>query len=76
MEYNKLCSFSFFRMFQNCEINSKFFPVNEKIESCIESRVNGNIMGDKSEAFYTKCLKEFPFSEFPNENLLVKILLG
>lgn len=31
-----------------------------------------NILGDKSEAFYTSTLKEFPFREFDNENFLTE----
>lgn len=74
--YNKyidnedLCGFSFLRKYENGEINGKIFPVNEKIESYIDSRVNGNIMGDKAEVFYTECLKEYPFPEFENEKFL------
>lgn len=69
-ETDGLCGFSYLRKFPNGEINNKPFPINEKIESYIDSRVNGNIMGDKAEVFYTNCLKEFPFPEFPNEKFI------
>lgn len=72
---DELCGFSFLRKFPNGEINNKSFPVNEKIESYIDSRVNGNIMGDKAEVFYTKCLKEFPFPEFPNEKFISEAVI-
>lgn len=66
----ELCGFSFLRKFPNGEINDKKFPINEKKESFIESRINGNIAGDKAEVFFSMKLREFPFPEFRDEKFI------
>ena len=39
-------------------------------ESYVECRTNRNIGGDMAEVWYTHCLKEYPFPEFPGEKFL------
>lgn len=69
-DYKGLCGYSFLRKYENGQINNKKFPKNEMIESFIDARINRNILGDKAEVFYTKCLKEYPFPEYENEKFL------
>lgn len=70
-EHSELCGLSFLRMFQDGTINGKEFVPNELIASYIESRVNADdTHSDKAEVFVTRCLKEFPFPEYPNEKFL------
>lgn len=67
----RICGFSFLREFPDGRINGNEFSQNELIDTYINVRVNSNDMGsDKAEVYYTKCLKEFPFPEFPNEHFL------
>lgn len=41
------------------------------VASYIEARVNSDdTLADKAEVFKTKCLKEYPFPEYPNEKFL------
>lgn len=67
---DNLCGYSFLRMYPDGKINNVEFPSNELIESYIECRVNRSIGGDKAEVYYSSCLKEFPFPEFPKERFL------
>lgn len=67
---NKICGFSFLRMYPDDTVNGMKFPKNELIESYVECRLNRNITGDKAEVYYTRCLKEFPFLEIEGENFL------
>lgn len=66
-----LCGYVFLRMFPDGKINGKTFCKNELIASYIDFRINGDdTNSDKAEVFFTKCLKEFPFPEYPNEKFL------
>ena len=68
---NELCGYSFLRAFPDGKINGKEFEPNEWIASYIEARINSDdTMADKAEVFYTSCLKEFPFPEYPGEKFL------
>lgn len=74
--YNKykhdksLCGFSFLRGYSENDVNGKKFPLDEYKSNYIECRLNQKVWGDKSEVYYTKCLKEFPFIEIKGENFL------
>ena len=69
--YTDICGFSFLRMFPDGKINGKFFKQDEYIASYIDARINSNdLKSDKAEAFYTKCLKEYPFPVFSGETFL------
>lgn len=66
-----LCGYTFLRAFPDGKINGKRFNPNEKIGSYIDVRVNGDdTYADKAEVFYTHCLEEFPFPEYPGEKFL------
>lgn len=68
---NSICGFSFLRKFPNGEINGKFFGKNYEIASYIDMRINNNdMMADKAEVYYKKCLQEFPFPEYDGEKFL------
>lgn len=70
-KYDKsICGFSFLRCFPDMSINGMKFKENEYISDYITCRLNEKIRGDKAEAYYTKCLKEFPFLEIDNEKFL------
>lgn len=66
----KIAGFSFLRQYPDGKINNKLFPKDNMICSYIDARINGGIGGDKAEVFFTKCLKKYPFPEFPNEKFL------
>ena len=66
-----LCGFSFLRKYPDGKINGNLFNPDEKIDTYINCRVNGNDMNsDKAEVYFTSCLKEFPFPEFEGERFL------
>lgn len=66
-----LCGYSFLRQFPDGNINGNPFEREESIGSYINMRINKNdTLADKAEVFYTKCLKEFPFPEYPGERFL------
>ncbi|WP_148458772.1 glycosyltransferase family 2 protein [Anaerostipes faecis] len=66
-----LCGYSFLRMFPDGKISGKLFEPDEKVASYIDTRINGDdTQADKAEVFYTRCLKEFPFPEYPGEKFL------
>lgn len=68
---SRLCGYTFLRRFPNGKINGKSFEPNEMIANYIDARINTNdTMADKAEVFFTRCLKEFPFPEYPNEKFL------
>lgn len=68
---NELCGYSFLRCFSDGRVNGKEFESNELIGSYIDTRVNSDdTHSDKAEVFLTKCLKEFPFPEYPGEKFL------
>lgn len=67
----KLCGYVFHRKFSDGHISGKIFEPDEKIGSYIDVRINGDdTHADKAEVFYTKCLQEFPFPEYPGEKFL------
>lgn len=68
---SRLCGYTFLRKFPDGKINGKLFEPNEMIANYIDARINANdTMADKAEVFFTRCLKEFPFPEYPNEKFL------
>ena len=70
-DHDELCGYSFLRAFPDGSINGKHFKSSEMIGSYIDIRINSHdTHSDKAEVFYTKCLKEFPFPEYPDEKLL------
>lgn len=71
LDIKEICGFSFLRCFPDGKINGKEFSENNYIASYIETRINANdTHADKAEVFYTRCLKEFPFPEYPGEKFL------
>ena len=70
-KYNeKICGFSFLRCFPDMTINGMNYKKDEYLSNYITCRINEKIIGDKAEAYYTRCLKEFPFLEVQNEKFL------
>lgn len=69
-EEKKLCGFCFLRHYSNGEVNTAYFPRDEYVENYVETRINGNIGGDKAEVFYTSALKKFPFKEYEGEKFM------
>lgn len=66
-----ISGYAFLRCFPNGNINGKKFPKDEWIVSYIESRINSHdTNSDKAEVYFTRCLKEFPFPEYPGEKFL------
>lgn len=69
-EEKKLCGYSFLRHDSNGEVNTAYFPKDEYIDNYVNTRINGNIGGDKAEVFYTFALQEFPFEEYEGERFM------
>lgn len=66
-----ICGYVFLRKFSDGVINGKQFIPSERIDTYIETRVNADdTHADKAEVFFTECLKEFPFPEYPGERFL------
>ncbi|MBD5133160.1 MAG: glycosyltransferase family 2 protein [Clostridiales bacterium] len=66
-----LCGYTFLRKHPDGLVSGKLFTPDERIASYIDVRINGDDTHvDKAEVFYTRCLQEFPFSEFPGEKFL------
>lgn len=66
-----LCGYAFLRSFKDGSVNGKPFPEENWITDYITARINSNdVLADKAEVFYAKCLREFPFPEFPGEKFL------
>ena len=66
-----ICGYSFLRAFPDGTINGNPFERDGLIGSYIDVRVNADDTGaDKAEVFLTRCLREFPFPEFPGERFL------
>lgn len=61
-----LCGISFLREMSNSRRQDSF-PVDGLRGSYMDVRVNGEVVGDKAEVFFTKCLLEEPFPEFDGE---------
>lgn len=66
----KLCGYCFLRHYSDGKVNTAYFPKDEYIGNYVETRINGNIGGDKAEVFYTSILREFPFQEYPGEKFM------
>ena len=71
-EQENLCGYSFLRCHADGEVNTAYFPENEKIDSYCNVRINGNIGGDKAEVYYTDILKKYPFPVFEGESFLAE----
>lgn len=65
-----LCGYSFLRCHQDGRVNTAYFPEDEKISTYLETRINGNIGGDKAEIFYTEILKRYPFPVYEGEKYM------
>lgn len=66
-----LCGYVFHRKFPDGNISGRQFMPDERIASYIDVRINGDdTHADKAEVFYTRCLQEFPFPEYPGEKFL------
>lgn len=69
--HHMISGFSFLRQYPDGEINGKKFPQDEWKTSYITSRINScDTNADKAEVYFTRCLREFPFPEYPNEKFL------
>lgn len=67
----ELCGFSFLRANRSGEVNGMQYSPDELVDTYTNVRINGHdIYADKAEVFYTRCLKEFPFPEYPGERFL------
>ncbi|MDE7275743.1 MAG: glycosyltransferase family 2 protein [Lachnospiraceae bacterium] len=65
-----LCGYSFLRCHQDGRVNTAYFPEDEKLDTYLEVRINGNIGGDKAEVFYTDILRKYPFPVFEGEKYM------
>lgn len=66
-----LCGYVFLKQYPDGRINGKLFEPDERIDSYISVRINGDdIYADKAEVFRTECLKEFPFPIYRDEKFL------
>lgn len=66
----KLSSVSFLKGYINGECVGNKYYKDEFISNHIECRINHNIMGDKSEVFRSKILKEYSFPVFEGEKFI------
>ena len=69
-EAEKLCGYSFLRCHSDGRVNTAYFPEDEKIDTYLSVRINGNIGGDKAEVFFTDILKQYPFPEYEGEKYM------
>ncbi len=67
---DNLCGYSFLRCHQDGRVNTAYFPEDEKTDTYLSVRINGNIGGDKAEVFYTDILKQYPFPVFEGEKYM------
>lgn len=65
-----LCGYSFLRCHNDGRVNTAYFPEDEKIDTYLHVRINGNIGGDKAEVFFTDILKRYPFPVFDGEKYM------
>lgn len=65
-----LCGYSFLRCHGDGRVNTAYFPEDEKIDTYLHVRINGNIGGDKAEVFFTDILKKYPFPVFEGEKYM------
>ncbi len=66
----KLCGYSFLRCHQDGRVNTAYFPEDEKLDTYLSVRINGNIGGDKAEVFYTEILQKYTFPVFEGEKYM------
>ena len=70
-EDTDLCGFSFLRGTRGGGyLSTSGVPRDGMKESFVDCRLNRHIGGDMAEVWYTRCLREFPFPEFPGEKFL------
>ena len=70
-EDTDLCGFSFLRGTRDGGyLSASGVPRDGMKESFVECRLNRHIGGDMAEVWYTRCLREYPFPEFPGEKFL------
>lgn len=69
-ESERLCGYSFLRCHEDGRVNTAYFPEDEKIDTYLAVRINGNIGGDKAEVFFTDILKQYPFPEYEGEKYM------
>lgn len=74
-ETKGICGYSFLRFYPDGTVNEAFFPENEKVDTYVNVRINGNIGGDKAEVFFTEILKKYPFPVFGEEKFLPEDLV-
>ena len=66
-----LCGFSFLRVRPDgSPMIAKRLSQNEFIANFVQTRINGNLLGDMAEVWYTHCLAQYPFPEFPGERFI------
>ena len=67
----KLCGFAYLRQKEQGEyLTNKLVPVDGMRETYCECRLGRDIRGDMAEVWFTRCLKEYPFPEFPGEKFI------
>ena len=69
-ENNKICGFSFLRMYSNGEINVSTGRTEPFIDSYFNVRVKERRVGDMAEVYYTEVLKSNLFPEIENEKFI------
>lgn len=70
-EEKDLCGFSFLRGKRDGGyLSTSGVPQDGMKESFVDCRLNRHIGGDMAEVWYTHCLREYPFPEFPGEKFL------
>lgn len=70
-EETDLCGFSFLRGKPGGGyLSTSGVPRDGMKESFVDCRINRHIGGDMAEVWYTHCLREYPFPEFPGERFL------
>lgn len=74
-EREGICGYSFLRFYPDGQVNEAFFPVNEKVDTYVNVRINGHIGGDKAEVFFADILKRYPFPVFGTEKFLPEDLV-
>ena len=68
-DINNICGFTFLKNYPNGEFMGTAFP-HEGVYNFIDYRVNGIVKGEYCDVFFTKYLKQYPFSEFKNEKYI------
>lgn len=64
-----ICGYTFLKKYPDGMIMGDKFPRNGRY-NFIDWRVNGVVSGDQCDVFYTKCMHEYPFSEYPGEKFI------